>query len=426
MKNKVNNQLKQIASLGLLKYCYSKYLSHQKTILYYLLFPFFLIYYVVLIVRYKNIRFGKINISRIGHFIQNPALYCAEKELGYHSKYTDFFFYSPQKTVSNAPLFNIWKRTLNLNYLNYFIVKIDRLFNGNKNEIITTHIDSNGLFEKTSPPFQFNTVEISLANQQLKKLNIQNKQFVCLLVREAKYLESLYKNNTPSIDQYRNCSISNYIDGIHFLTKKNITVIRMGNHIQNTLTLNTKNYIEYEKEGDQTKLLDIYLPSKCRYFISCGSGIDALSGAIFKNESLHINYMCTGLQVWDSKSIIIFKKLWLKNKKRYMSLKEMLITKASCFVTSNDYAKMGIEVIENSPSEILDAIKEKEARIENSWIETKEDIELQNKFWTIYKKYKIAHNSETCHKNCELQHQQTFRAKIGTKFLKNNLWILDE
>ena len=83
----------------------------------------------------------------------------------------------------------------------------------------------------------------------------------------------------------------------------------------------------------------------------------------------------------------------------------------------NLYVQYGIEVIENSAEEILDLVMEMNARIDGKWIETVEDIKLQEKYQRIYKEWFMKQH---------YKESTMLRMKVGTLFLRKNAFLLDE
>ena len=68
-----------------------------------------------------------------------------------------------------------------------------------------------------------------------------------------------------------------------------------------------------------------------------------------------------------------------------------------------------IEVIENTPEEIIDVAIEMDERLEGTWKTTEENEDLQRRFWAIYGPKKVKSPS--------------FR--IGTEFLRQNRDLLE-
>ena len=70
---------------------------------------------------------------------------------------------------------------------------------------------------------------------------------------------------------------------------------------------------------------------------------------------------------------------------------------------------------DNSSDEILEAVKEIESRLNNSFIETKKNNENQKKFWGIFKKSGLF--------NHYIKRVDP-RSRISKKFIYKNQWII--
>ena len=82
------------------------------------------------------------------------------------------------------------------------------------------------------------------------------------------------------------------------------------------------------------------------------------------------------------------------------------------------FKKNELEVVENTPEDILSVVKEAEARITNHWKETEEEMHFQKQFWERFP--------------CNLKEQSGNRVyaekiniKIGSHFLKKNAALFD-
>ena len=86
------------------------------------------------------------------------------------------------------------------------------------------------------------------------------------------------------------------------------------------------------------------------------------------------------------------------------------LDKELALVIRNSFKKEGIELVENTAEEIIDVVLEMENRINGNWEATEEKIELQKRFQNTFANciYKI---------NKHIQ--------IGTKFIKDNIFLLD-
>ena len=75
------------------------------------------------------------------------------------------------------------------------------------------------------------------------------------------------------------------------------------------------------------------------------------------------------------------------------------------------YEQLGIEIVENTPEEIKALAVEMDERLKGTWQTTKEDEELQRRFWSIYRPHSLFHG--------------TILAHIGAEFLRQNRELLD-
>ena len=100
-----------------------------------------------------------------------------------------------------------------------------------------------------------------------------------------------------------------------------------------------------------------------------------------------VNVNFTGLEYihsWSSKALFTFRKCWLKSEKRFMRIKEIINSGVGRFDKGEDYEKNGIEIINNDPEEIKQAVDEMEQRLIGMWKNDEEGEELQKLFWSHF------------------------------------------
>jgi putative glycosyltransferase (TIGR04372 family) len=235
------------------------------------------------------------------------------------------------------------------------------------------------------------------------------KPFVCILGRDSAYLEKMNCSRDWSYHDYRNVNIQNYISASNELTQRGYTIIRMGTEVSDIMRTNNEKIIEYAFSGYRTELLDIYLPSEAAFFISCGSGLDSVA-QVFRRPVVYVNYSAFEYLVsWSSEAITIFKYYWLKTEKRFMTFREILESGAGRFLHLEDYERREIELVENSPEEILEAAVEMDDRLKGEWRTSEEDEDLQRRFWKLFSGSKI---------------NRVIRSRIGTGYLRRNRNLL--
>ena len=145
------------------------------------------------------------------------------------------------------------------------------------------------------------------------------------------------------------------------------------------------------------------------------SGIFAIS-AIFKKPFAFINFPIpepiSDIYYWNTTPFIL-KRVYDNKKNRMLSLKEIFETGLAN--TSNGYTfdSESIELIPNTPEDILDLAIEVDERIKGTWLTNHEDEEMQKMFWNIYSEYLPSF------KNKEV------KSIIGTTFLRKHTDLLD-
>ena len=131
----------------------------------------------------------------------------------------------------------------------------------------------------------------------------------------------------------------------------------MGKNVSEKFKTNNKMIIDYANHAERSDFMDIYISAKCYFWITVGSGIDA-SSYIFQKPVLHTNRSPVSFLMANQYSLSIIKHYFdIKNNKR-LSLNEIYKRSLNLNLTSNILKTNGIELIENTSEEILNATKE--------------------------------------------------------------------
>lgn len=369
------------------------------------------------------IRFGSLYAHKIGPLISRPGLYLCEKDNDIQPQNTlDIFHdgYTEDRLVCNHQLLNMYKRIFLSRkgvLLSNGIVKT--FFDlATRNGFAEDHIikttnhsrDKFGLIEKSEIYLKFTDKEISQAESDIRKMGIpQGAPYVCMINRDQEYLKKMFPKKNWDYHSFRNCSIQIYMPAAEELTKKGYSVIRMGMVVGDLMDTDNPDIIEYAHRGFRTELLDIYLSAHCDFFISSGSGFDAIPW-FFKRPEVYINMpQLEWLVSWSPRCLIIFRKYWLKKEKRIMTVREMIESGVGKFEHAEKHESMGIELIENTPEEIWDVVDEMDQRLKGTWATREEDEALQESFWSHLK-------SSDLH--------GVIYSRIGAKFLRENKEVL--
>ena len=146
-------------------------------------------------------------------------------------------------------------------------------------------------------------------------------------------------------------------------------------------------FLDYANSNYQEDFLDIWLMANCFFTISGDTGLDEIC-KIFRKPIVHLNYAYFHEPVLATHAQTSFKLLRYKNSKKFINLREIINKNIIEFHRSEHFEDSNIELIENEPNEISEAVFEMENKLQNNWTYTKQDILLQRKFFNIFKSWK--------------------------------------
>lgn len=352
---------------------------------------------------------------RIGHFTENIDNYLSEKENGINRKSFDIFFHSIK--ISNYQLKIMWDRhpNLRISKIGMLIYYSNRFYpNSKKYEVNIWPRDVKDIFVKSNNHIKLNDSEELIALNSLSKMNIsKDSKFVGMIARDSSFLNKYVPVSNPGkTHDYRNSNINNYLPAAKLLSSKGYFVLRMGAIVENKLNSNDPKVIDYANNGYRSDLLDVYISEKCRFFISGNAGFEGMP-IIFRKPMVFVNDVpLQYVRGWYSNSLVIFKKHWLVDEKRFMTFSEIIKSGAGLFYHTEEYRNNKIELIENTHEEISDVVIEMDERLNGNWEINKEDEILQKKFWSLF-----PIDDENLNK--------VFRCKVGTKYLRSNIDLLE-
>jgi putative glycosyltransferase (TIGR04372 family) len=195
----------------------------------------------------------------------------------------------------------LWRPNDNIEKFDYNLFLSLKWSNQFKNEII----------------FKIKNENYNFFFNKLNKFNIKlNDWFVCLHVREGGF--------KGDHDNPLNVDIENYFPAIQEITKMGGFVIRLGDRSMKKLPL-MHNVIDYPFTDLKDPLMDIFLIKNCLFFICMGSGPFSIADFIFRKKILLVNtaQYVHGMP-YNKGSSAIFRQVFSKRRKRFLSLKEFL------------------------------------------------------------------------------------------------------
>lgn len=373
---------------------------------------FFLCLIIKIIRPFFFIRFGKLNSAKIGPFVMITEMGLCEQENGIQPdrNKTLNVYHQGQRYICNKQLFKMWGRILKIYPFSKYFYNILSIFNFGKDHIIGAEKDGRdmyGLLEKTSPHISFVESEVAQSKKELQKIGIKDEdKYVLIINRGKKYTAQTNPEIDTSHNNFRNCSINNYLLMVENLIKKGYSIIRVGQLTDDPIVSTNKKIIDYDRQGFRSDLLDIYLAKNCKYIVGSDTGYMHVPGYLFRKPTVHVNFsqlerLLPHLNSW----LFIFKKYWLKSEKRFMRVEEIIKSKAGRFESYQEYLKLGIELVENTPEEINDVVNEMEENLNGKLKYSEEDDYLQKCFWSHFKTSDLFGIA---------------KGRIGQKFLREN------
>ena len=383
---------------------------------------------VVLLLRLMRpwllVRIEQMYSHSLGHFAANTELYLCEREAGINNpvrRHLDLFYWT--KPICNMQLANMWERVLNV-WPTWILAPIDeanRLIPGGDIHTIgknTQHDrDVHNLLDRFPPHLHFSAQEITRGETSLRKMGIPTgTPFVCLTVRDDAYLTSHLRGDF-SYHNYRDSDVQNYVRAAEELADRGYFVIRMGARVRAAINSSHPRVIDYATNGMRTAFMDIYLGAKCAFCISVGTGFDAIP-LIFRKPIVYVNMVPLGYLFTFRESFLgITKHHVLTSEDRKLTLKEIFLHDVGLSLRASDYESKGIQLIENSPSEICEVVIEMADRLAGTWRPHKDDEALQELFWAQFPKSNLSRARRPLHGE--------IRARFGASFLRDNReWLL--
>lgn len=367
-----------------------------------------------------HVRFMGLHSGRFGHFAGNTELHLCARDAGLIPSSTlDIFSYSG--AISNRQLQRMWSRVLPISPLAKYCYLACEVIPGRERLIDYPYIqnlavsdddrDVRGLLEQTPLHLSFTPEEQREGQAALHRMGVpEGAEYICLNARDAAYLQTMAGTVNWTYHNYRNSTITHYLSAAKTLAQRGYTVFRMGAVVQQPLPADLPPGIIDYATRFRTEFLDIYLSATCRFFISTGTGLDAIP-MVFRRPVVYVNFLPVEYSVsWMSQSVTIFKKLWLIEEKRALSFREIFASGAGRFQKAEEYQQAGIEVLENSPEEIIAAVTEMDERLKGAWKTTEEDEALQRRFWALLKDSRL---------------HGVIRGRVGAEFLRQHRTLLD-
>ena len=335
-----------------------------------------------------RIRVGPLSSSRIGPFSAHLEVYLCERDAGLHGRRAlDLFYHA--LPVCNRQLQAMWDRTLPVHRFVASLARVNRWFPGAAAHQVPMRSsggerDIYGVMPGGARHVAFTDEERRQGRAFLETHGVsEGMPYVCFQAREAVYLATTYPDRNWDYHNYRNADIRNLLPAMGLLAGRGYAAFRMGAVVSAPVETAHPRIIDYARNG-RTEFLDIFLGAHCAFYFGDSSGIVGIP-MTFRRPIAFVNFIpFEYVHSWAPGHLFIPKKLWLRAERRWMTFREILASGAGRFHWAEQYARLGIEPIENTPEEITALAIEMDERLQGTWQTTAEDEALQRRFWSLF------------------------------------------
>ena len=335
--------------------------------------------FLFILSKFIQLRIIRLFSERIGHFLaESMQSYFLLKDKNPDETIL-FWFYEP---TANSFWSRVVKRNLPvyqwINHLFFWNVRL-----GLNLTLFQTYLN---VFEpptviyKRQTGFNFLPDEDNFAkNWLIKKGWKEGEPFVCLLVRDSKYLNIYHSKWDFTYHSYRDSNIDDYLPAIKWLLGKKVWIIRMGKEMHKQVSIENKRLIDYPFCEDQDDLMDVWLFANCSLCISTLCGADFISD-VYRRPLLLINFLpLVDLISWSNAMHAPKKLIWADTGKELTLIEHL----RNSFHLTQQYDEAGINVKNLTPDEICQIVEE-------CWSNLEGDNQIhfsknQGDFWVIFK-----------------------------------------
>ncbi len=363
-----------------------------------LLSGFFIALIIITIRPLIKVYLVRLNSSRMGHFSLGAEIMLAQFELSPEKRKGKKLLFYLRLSAANKQLLKMCKRYFYILPFPRLCFNIDlwlRRILGKKyeNDFVKSFEanealwDSDGLLKRTKPHLFFTQAELEQGKHIMEKLGLPpNVKFVCLLVRDHGYMNKEFPGHDYSYHTIRNADVQTYQKAALYLAEKGYYVLRMGKHVQYAFETTHPRIIDYANHSLCSDFMDIYLSAHCYFFITTGSGLDSVA-CMFRRPKLITNILLPrNLPIWYPGIFFIYKKIWDKNNKKYLTLENIMklgMIDPNIGISQEILDQHNLELIHNTEDEILDAVRDMEGQLNGTLKESEEDKIIHKKFVAI-------------------------------------------
>ena len=260
-------------------------------------------------------------------------------------------------------------------------------------------------------------VSVSFSKDEIRKGNElvrdifgdENKSFIMFGYASPKYRALVDRRYHPKDDLATFLPDPlNFLKMIEKLNEDGIGVVRQGLHLDETKELSRAGLVVPNYKNFASGFPDVWLAANCKFLLSAITG-SWWFGLPFNKPAVITDAYSPDNLCGLKSNLFIHQIPWNLKEEKYENFAWMRANPRWCFSSE----KLGSEYtnINNSPEQIIDVVDEQLARLNGTWVETDEDVELQERF----QRFVWGKDADPA-----------YLPRVGAKFLKEHQHLLPD
>lgn len=306
--------------------------------------------------------------SRLGPLVRIPEIFLHKYKKIYKNKKTIIFLKKSKKTANEFILKKYCElfRSQSIMIINYnFLIKLLDFCNFyllKKNFSLQLGIERKhfDIYKTKKKIFNLNSSEIKKGYRILSKFGLNEKsKWICIHNRDSYFLKKTQKGNYK-YHNYRDFSINDFEKALKLIVKKGYFVFRIGKYSDQKLKVakNNKRIIDLPNHEFRSDFFETFLINNCSFYFGTSSGPVGTARMLRKKIFLINISPLESIFVENWNYPIIFKKVFCKKEKNFLSIKQIIERDVYKKVDTKSLEKKSLKFINNTKDEILNFTKE--------------------------------------------------------------------
>lgn len=362
------------------------------------------------------IKIGRFDSRRLGHMLSAAEVWLRSRALEgkgshvipvfitgkRHANQAAFAMISTRMRIISSDLWDEIVRTLAYYFPFGPWIDVER-------KVIRERPEMVRIWNAVGPQLKITKGQEEEGRRLLKSMGMEEGEpYVCFCSRDSAYLDSIAQKDW-TYHSYRDTDVKDFMLALDYITSQGIKVLRMGAVVKERLKTDNPRIIDYATQY-RTEVGDIYLMKNCKFYLADSSGAFILP-AIFDRPLALVNIVPMSNLPRHAQDIFMLQTFWDKSKQKFLTFKEMIESGADHWARTHLFEESGIQLVKNTPEEILSIAREMNEKIDRKWLACAGDEALQQKYWSLFPKNHRAYGT---------------KARIGAEFLRNHKNLLEQ